>query len=64
WFAKPADATYADFHRRMAPGPGAALWQRQLVLGPAPEYRRTGPGAALADAQDGGGRSVWPGPPG
>lgn len=43
WFAKPAGVAYDDFHRRLhrpplRGGAATALWQRQLVLGPAPEY--------------------------
>jgi hypothetical protein len=40
WVAKPAGVPYAEWHGRL-PGPA---WQRQMVLGPAPEY------AVLADA--------------
>ncbi len=35
WFGKPADAGYPEFLAQVAP---AELWQRQLVLGPAPEF--------------------------
>lgn len=41
WFAKPPDRPYADFiesWRFWLEGSGATLWQRQMVLGPAPEF--------------------------
>jgi hypothetical protein len=41
WFGKPAGMTYAELTVLLAPvtaAPGVALWQRQMVLGPAPEY--------------------------
>jgi len=41
WFAKPAGMTYATCLRQLAAitnQPGAALWQRQMVLGPGPEF--------------------------
>jgi len=40
WFAKPAGWSYADVGAAIAEAspPGVALWQRQLVLGPAPEF--------------------------
>jgi hypothetical protein len=41
WFSKPAGTTYETFFGRLFPlakEPGAALWQRQMVLGPAPEF--------------------------
>jgi hypothetical protein len=41
WFAKPSGVTYAQLLARMPPG--AALWMRQMVLGPAPEFRLAGP---------------------
>lgn len=46
WFAKPAGVLYADLHRRLLHelADGATLWQRQLVLGPAPEYCMVAPG--------------------
>ena len=36
WLAKPAGATYAGFLAGLPEG--SAVWQRQLVLGPAPEF--------------------------
>ncbi len=41
WFAKPSGTPYADFHTALGEALSAtphSLWQRQLVLGPAPEY--------------------------
>jgi hypothetical protein len=41
WFAKPTGMTYADLSAMVSPivgRVGGALWQRQMVLGPAPEY--------------------------
>ncbi len=41
WFGKPADMTYAACLQQLAAitsQPGAALWQRQMVLGPGPEF--------------------------
>ena len=40
WLRKPAGMPYADLDRLLAPALRAstALWQRQLVLGPAPEF--------------------------
>jgi hypothetical protein len=35
WFAKPPAMSYADLFTRLPP---AELWQRQMVLGPAPEF--------------------------
>jgi hypothetical protein len=35
WLAKPRGTSYADFHAALADRPA---WQRQMVLGPAPEY--------------------------
>lgn len=41
WFAKPADVRYETLFAQLGPleraGDGA-LWQRQMVLGPAPEF--------------------------
>jgi hypothetical protein len=36
WLSKPAGMAYPDFLARMPAG--VELWQRQLVLGPAPEF--------------------------
>lgn len=35
WLAKPAGTSYAEFHAQLA---GRPVWQRQMVLGAAPEY--------------------------
>jgi hypothetical protein len=40
WFAKPAGEGYATFLARL---PAAEAWQRQMVLGPAPEFCAFGP---------------------
>jgi hypothetical protein len=36
WFGKTAGASYDDFFRRL--GGRGSLWQRQMVLGPTPEF--------------------------
>ena len=36
WFPKPAGMQYPDLYTGIAPG--AVLWRRQMVLGPAPEF--------------------------
>jgi hypothetical protein len=41
WLSKPAGLSYADFFARLAPRvelTGAALWGRQMTLGPTPEF--------------------------
>ncbi|MFL5310271.1 MAG: hypothetical protein ACJ79H_07455 [Myxococcales bacterium] len=39
WFAKPAGMSYQALFERLAPiAERGALWQRQMVLGPAPEF--------------------------
>lgn len=41
WFGKPAGMTYATCFQQLATitnQPGTALWQRQMVLGPGPEF--------------------------
>ena len=39
WLAKPAGMAYEHFHAELAATvPDATIWQRQMVLGPAPEY--------------------------
>ncbi|MDQ3137321.1 MAG: hypothetical protein M3Q93_07025, partial [Gemmatimonadota bacterium] len=41
WFAKPAGMSYTALYALLAPlvdAEGAALWGRQMVLGPAPEF--------------------------
>lgn len=42
WFGKPDGRGYADFLAECAPRPGETLWQRQLTLGPTPEFQLTG----------------------
>lgn len=42
WLAKPAGTSYVDFLARCAPRPGETLWQRQMTLGPTPEFQLTG----------------------
>ncbi|GEJ56729.1 hypothetical protein [Anaeromyxobacter diazotrophicus] len=44
WLAKPSGVSYGDFLARLPPG--TELWQRQLVLGPAPEFHWAGPAPA------------------
>jgi len=41
WFGKPAGMLYDDFYKLLAPvtaRPDVALWGRQMVLGPTPEF--------------------------
>lgn len=41
WISKPAGTSYATFLDSLRPAldkPGVSLWQRQLVLGPTPEF--------------------------
>ena len=41
WFSKPPGTPYDDFFRSLsasAEEAGGGLWQRQMVLGPAPEF--------------------------
>jgi hypothetical protein len=50
WFGKPAGMRYPALFEELAPlvtASGAALWMRQMVLGPAPEFCLHG--ATLAD---------------
>lgn len=50
WSAKPLGEPYEAFEAALTAGCDAAefaLWQRQLVLGPAPEFCMLTPGAAL-----------------
>lgn len=48
WFGKPAGVSYADLFAQLKPvcDAGAALWGRQMVLGPSPEFCLQAPGAA------------------
>jgi hypothetical protein len=45
WCSKPAGVSYAEFVTRL---PDGETWQRQLVLGPAPEFCIIGTDAAAA----------------
>jgi hypothetical protein len=36
WFSKTAGVSYDEFYRRL--GPRGSLWQRQMNLGPTPEF--------------------------
>lgn len=47
WCAKPAGETYAAFLGRL---PAAEAWQRQMVLGPTPEFCLFGPAPAGVEA--------------
>lgn len=41
WLTKPPGTSYQDFYSRIEPWTsrsGPSLWQRQMVLGPAPEF--------------------------
>jgi hypothetical protein len=46
WLDKPAGVSYADFREQLTGG--GAVWERQLVLGPAPEFCLPGAGAGSA----------------
>ena len=61
WTRKPRGVPYDEFRAALAPL-GAALWQRQMVLGPAPEFCVLAPsaGAALARATHVRRRAVFP----
>ena len=52
WFAKPAGMPYTELEAIVASAvsPEHAMWQRQMVLGPAPEYCVAGPGAVALPA--------------
>jgi hypothetical protein len=44
WLTKPAGVTYPSFREQLAAhtaGEPVTVWRRQMVLGPAPEYRLT-----------------------
>ena len=45
WFSKPAGVPYKDFLARLSP---CETWQRQMVLGPAPEFCIVGVDATAA----------------
>ena len=48
WFGKPSGTSYPALFERMEPlvtEVGGALWQRQMVLGPAPEFCLRSPSA-------------------
>jgi hypothetical protein len=53
WFAKPAGMRYAELDTILASAvsPEHAVWQRQMVLGPAPEYCVAGPESVALPAQ-------------
>jgi hypothetical protein len=52
WFAKPAGMSYGELDALVAnaASPEHAVWQRQMVLGPAPEYCIAGPKAVALPA--------------
>lgn len=52
WFAKPPNMAYADVDDVVASvaAPDHALWQRRMVLGPAPEFCLTGTHAVTLPA--------------
>jgi hypothetical protein len=43
WVTKPAGVGYPEFREQLAgnTGPAVTVWRRQMVLGPAPEFRLT-----------------------
>jgi hypothetical protein len=44
WLTKPTGVSYPDFDERLmvlTAGESVSVWRRQMVLGPAPEYRVT-----------------------
>jgi hypothetical protein len=54
WLTKPTGASYRSFRGQLAvhaAGEGVTVWRRQMVLGPAPEYRLTA-GRELAVPRD------------
>ncbi|MDP9074013.1 MAG: hypothetical protein M3N98_07540 [Actinomycetota bacterium] len=54
WFAKPVGWTYEDVDTAVAaagPAAGGVLWQRQLVLGPGPEFCLVTPSARSLPAE-------------
>lgn len=50
WLDKPREQPYEQFIASLPEGPA---WQRQMVLGPAPEF-------CLASAESGGRERIWP----
>jgi hypothetical protein len=53
WFSKARGVPYADFYERIRPltdQPGATLWRRQMVLGPAPEFCLIGASSSATSA--------------
>ncbi|MFQ5679105.1 MAG: hypothetical protein ACE5HP_06570 [Gemmatimonadota bacterium] len=60
WLEKPPDVPYAEFLPRLeewAPA-GVQIWQRQMVLGPAPEFCLVGSAASLPPGRVPGEASV------
>lgn len=53
WEDKPPGVPYENFHAKL---PQKSIWQRQLVLGPAPEYCLPGAGGGERRRVGGGGR--------
>jgi hypothetical protein len=53
WFAKPAGMGYAELDALLsaAVSPDSAVWRRQMVLGPAPEFCVAGPELVVLPAQ-------------
>ena len=54
WFAKPEGETYEGFQaplERAVAAPGAGVWQRQMVLGPTPEFCLLGGGLEPAGSR-------------
>ena len=49
WLAKPPDLAYDAFvpELRAAAGPDASVWQRQMTLGPTPEFAVLAPGPVI-----------------
>jgi hypothetical protein len=66
WFSKPEGTSYSDLFELLAPAcdAGAALWSRQMVLGPALEFclhaRETSPLPSPLRPRDIALERVWP----